>query len=226
MARTYGPADTWPKHQFLFWNKALSVAQSAGWSLRYVDAPHKFGNAYCPGGADGFPCSFMIDKTANGGETFSVEARKLIRNCRHGSAGPGSKVRPRQLECQRLLDQADRVIASVAEGLDAAEARQAAQAELDRLQLQIEAVEANLDDILQRDVDEALRAVYETDGAPTSDEISDTLAEAVAAVDSGESVATKLKRSRPHLAEPFLQRVLAARTLIAGLRARLEELMI
>ena len=224
MASTYGPADTWPKHQFPFWNKALSETQSAGWSLRYVDAPHTFGYAYCPG-ADGVSCSFMIDKTARGGETFSVEARKLIRNCKHGSAGPGSKALARQQECQRLLDQADRLIGSVAGGLDAAEARQAAQVELDRLQLQIEAVEANLDDILQRDVDEALRTVYETDGAPTPDEISGTLAEAVAAVDSGETVATKLKRGRPHLAEPFLHRLLAARTRIAALRARLEELM-
>ena len=198
----YGPADTWPKHQFPFWNKALSEAQSAGWSLRFVDAPHTFGYAHCPGGADGFPCSFMIDKTARDSETFSVEARKLIRNCRHGSAAPGSKVQARQHECQRLLDQADQLIGSVAEGLDAAEARQAAQAELDRLQLQVEAVEANLDDILQSDVDEALRAVYETDGAPTPNQISGTLAEAVAAVDSGESVATKLKRGRPRLADP------------------------
>jgi hypothetical protein len=224
VARTLGPAETWPKHQFPFWNRALSEGQSAGWSLRYVDAPHTFGYAYCPGGPDGFSCSFMIDKTAKGGETFSVEARKLIRNCRHGSAGPSSKVLARQ-ECQRLLDQADRLIGSVAGGLDAAEARQAAQVELDRLQLQIEAVEANLDDILQRDVDEALRAVYETDGAPTPNELSGTLAEAVAAVGSGETVATKLKRGRPHLAGPFLQRVLAARTRIAALRARLEGLM-
>jgi hypothetical protein len=221
MKPRYGPDETWPKHQKPYWSKVLGEAKTAGWTLKYDDAPHKFGDVFCPGGQDGASCSFMVDKTARGGEAKSREA--LIRNCRHGSVVQGSKVLLRHEECRRLLDHADRLIADAAKGLDAAESRLAALADLDRLQILLETAEANLIEILQDNLDEALQGVYATDEAPAPDEVSDALDEAAEAVDRGESVALKVRR--PHLAKPLLTRVQTAQTRIFELRARLEELM-
>jgi hypothetical protein len=226
MKPRYGPDETWPGHQKPYWNKALGEARAAGWILTYDDAPHRYGVVSCPGGDDGTSCTFEVDKTAKGGETFSVIARTLIRNCRHGTTVQGSKVRARQDECQRLLDHADRLIGVAAMGLDQIEVRQAALADLDQIQARIEAAEANLDEILKEDMAAALEAVYDSDYAPLPDEISSTLAEAADTADEGASVATTLKVRRPRLAKPFLLRALEAQKRIAELRARLAELML
>jgi hypothetical protein len=203
----------------------LSAARAAGWTLRYIDAPHRFGDVFCPGGEDGVRCSFMVDKTAKGGETKSREALKLIRGCGHGSVIQGSKARTRQEECLRLLDHADRLIDIAATGLAAAEAQQAAWAELERIQTQLESAEANLAEVLREEEDTALQAVYDTDDAPTPSDIADTLDDALIVVANGESAATALKVRKPRLAKPFLDRVQQARTRVAELRVRLENLL-
>jgi hypothetical protein len=65
-AQRYGPDETWPTHQKPYWNKILAVACQAGWTLNYIDAPHRFGVASCPAGEH----TFSVDKTASGGETI------------------------------------------------------------------------------------------------------------------------------------------------------------
>ena len=225
MSAYYGPDETWPRHQKPYWNEALSAARTAGWTLKYIDAPHRFGDLFCPGGEDGVRCSFTVDKTAKGGETKSREALKLIRGCGHGSVIQGSKVRARQAECQRLLDHANRLIDIAATGLAAAEAQQAAWAELERIQTQLESAEANLAEVLREEENAALQAIYDTDNAPVPSDIADALDDVLVVVANGESAATALKVRKPQLAKPFLDRARQARTRIAGLRVRLEALL-
>lgn len=204
-----------------FWNEALDEARSAGWTLVYVNAPHKFGVVSCPGGEDSIRHSFMVDKTAVGGETKSREARKAIRNCRHGSAVNGSKVRDRQAECQRLLDEAERLIDLADSRLTLAEAKQAAWAELERIEVQLETAAANLAEILREQQEQAWQAAQDFDDAPGPDAIAENIGDAAAAVDGSEKVATALKVGRPRLAQPFLDRAEASRARIRELRQRL-----
>ena len=75
MSTHYGPGDSWPRHQKQWWNEALAEAHAAGWTLNYIDAPHTFGVVSCPSEDDDTRHSFMVDKTARGGETKSKEAR-------------------------------------------------------------------------------------------------------------------------------------------------------
>lgn len=224
MSVQYGPDETWPRHQRPFWNEALDEARSAGWTLKYVDAPHKFGVVSCPGGEDGARHTFMVDKTATGGETKSREARKTVRNCQHGATASGSKVHARQAECQRLLDEAERLIDLADTRLTLAEAKQAAWAELERIETQLETAAANLAEILWEEQEQAWQAAMDFDDAPAPDAIAENLDDAIAAVAGSEKVATALKVRRPRLAQPFLDRAHAAKTRIDELTARLMAL--
>lgn len=225
MITDYGPGDTWPLHQNAHWNEALRAARRAGWTLRHLGASHRFGDAFCPGDEDGSRCTFRIDMTARDSEVHSREALKDIRLCPHGTATPGSKVKVRQQECQRLLDRADCLIEDADSALARAEARQVALAELERVQMQLEVAAENLAEILRDDEDEALQRVYDTDDAPTPDEISEIIDDARDAVASGEAVATLLRTSRPRLAKPFLDHAKEAHSRLNELRVRLTTLM-
>jgi len=222
---TYGPDETWPRHQMPFWNEALDEARAAAWVLEYIDAPHWFGTVICPGGDDGAQHSFKVDKTARGSEHMSREARKLIRKCQHGSLKAGSKVLARKEECQRLLDEAERLISVAESGLSTAEAQEAAWADLERLEIQLETAEANMAEIFRTEQDAAWQAVDFAEGVPDLDAIGVNLEDAEEAVTTSELVATKLKVRRPHLAKPFLDRAQDARGQIATLRRRLTALL-
>jgi hypothetical protein len=221
LSTQYGPDETWPQHQKPFWKEVLTEARSAGWTLEYIGS-HRFGVVSCPGGEDGNRHTFKVDQTAVGGETKSLEARKRIRNCRHGSVADGSKVRVRQAECERLLDQAERLINRADAGLARAEAAQAALTELERIQAQLETADANLIAILREEWEWAERALDDSEDAPTPYAIAEDLDKAVAAVTEGERAAIVLKVRRPHLAAPLLGRARAAKLCIEGLRARLK----
>jgi hypothetical protein len=224
LSAQYGPDETWPRHQKPFWNEALDDARSTGWTLKYVDASHRFGEVFCPGGEDGTRHSFMVDKTAVGGETKSREARKAIRNCQHGSAASGSKVRIRQAECRRLLDEAEHLIDLADARLTLAEAEQAAWADIERIETQIETAAANLAEILREELDATLQAIEDAGDSPDPEAIEENLDDAMAAVVGSENVATALKIRRPRLAQPLLDGAQAARGRIAELRARLMAL--
>jgi hypothetical protein len=106
-ATDYGPDETWPQHQRPYWKVALRQARSAGWTLRYLGAPHWFGVVVCPTGEH----QFSVDSTARGAETVAGEVPKLLRACPHGVAAPGgSKTGPRRAECDRLLTRAEDLI--------------------------------------------------------------------------------------------------------------------
>jgi hypothetical protein len=136
----------------------------------------------------------------------------------------GSKVRVRQEECERLLHEADRLISIADAGLTSAEAQAAAWADLERIEAQLETAEANLAEVLRRELEEALQAADDADDAPEPDTIAATLDDAATAVTRSESVATVLKMRKPKLAQPLLNRAQAARVRIADLRDRLGAL--
>jgi hypothetical protein len=202
-------------HQKAFWNQALAEARQAGWTLTYINAPHRFGIVSCPKGQH----TFDVDKTAGGGETKSKQAVKKIRWCEHGP-----EVEERRQECLRLLEVADQLIAAVEEGLSRAEAKQAAQEDLDRLELQLRTADANVDEVLLAEQDAALQAAVEVDDAPEPEALSAELDDAAAGVERGVSVAKMLKPSAPKLTKSLLERAAAASTSIGELRSRLTAL--
>jgi hypothetical protein len=224
MSALFGPNDSWPRHQKPWWNEALAEARAVGWTLNYIDAPHRFGIVSCPSRDEGTRHSFMVDKTARGGETKSKEARKLVRACQHASTETGSKVRVRQAECERLLHEAERLISIADAGLTLAEAQAAAWADLERLEAQLETAAANLAEVLRGELEEALQAADDADDAPEADMIAVTLDDAATAVTRSESVATALKVRKPKLAQPLLNRAQAVHVRIADLRERLGAL--
>lgn len=224
MSTRYGRDETWPRHQKSWWNEALGDARAAGWTLDHIDAPHRFGTVSCPSEDEDDQHHFMVDKTARNGETFSVEARKLIRACQHGTATTGSKVRARQEECEHLLSEAEGLVALADAGLTIAEARVAALAELERLEIQLETAAANLAEALREEQEEAWRAALDATDAPEPDSIAAVLDDAAAAVTSTETVATALKVRKPKLAKLFLDRAHAAQVRIDELRDRLNAL--
>jgi hypothetical protein len=219
-AQRYGPEETWPRHQKPFWSTVLGQARQAGWTLVYLDAPHHFGTVICPGGA----CTFEVDKTARGGEFHAKEAGKKIRGCLHGATQPGSKVRTRQEEASRLLNQAERLIAKAAEGLSQAERRQITQDDLDRFEDRLRTAELTIDDVLRDEQEAALQAALQAEGAPRLRDISTTLADAKAAVQQGEAAAKALGTGRPALAKALLNRARDGHIRIAHLRTRLKAL--
>ncbi len=219
-AQRYGPDDTWPSHQKPYWNKALAEARQAGWTLTFVDAPHNFGVVSCPAGEH----TFGVDQTAVGGETKSKEAIKKIRWCQHGSGQSGSKVRARQLATAQLLDAADKIIGCVEQGLTIAEAKQDAQEDLDRLELQLRTATSNVEEVLLAEQEAALQAAIDVDQAPDPETLSAELDDATATIKRGESVAKALKVGRPTLARPLLDRAKEAHGRIGVLQDRLDAL--
>jgi hypothetical protein len=217
---SYAPTETWPEHQKAYWNEALAEARRAGWSLTYIDAPHKFGVVSCPQREH----TFLVDKTANGGETKSKEARKRIRACRHGSVLGGSKVQARQDECKHLLDSADQLICDAEDRLARAETRQDAWADLELLEIQLQTAELTVKEALSAEEEAAWEAVLDADDAPDPPEIAAALDDAAAVVAQGEEVANVLGRGRPGLARPLLRRASKAKSRIVELRDRLRLL--
>lgn len=224
MSTRYGSDETWPRHQKSWWSEALADARAAGWTLHYIDAPHRFGIVSCPCSDENDRHQFAVDKTARGGETISKEARKLIRSCRHGLLASGAKVQARQDECGRLLDEAERLIALADGELTLAEAREAAFAELERLEVQLETAAANVAEALREEQEGAWRAALDAAESPDPDSIAAVLDDATTAVAGTETVATALKIRKPKLAKPFLDRAQAAHARIDELWDRLNAL--
>jgi hypothetical protein len=104
------------------------------------------------------------------------------------------------------------------------EAKQAAWAELERIETQLETAAANLAEILRGEQEQAWQAAMDFDDAPAPDAIAENLDDAIVAVAGSEKVATALKVRRPRLAQPFLDRAHTAKTRIDELRARLTAL--
>jgi hypothetical protein len=208
-APRYGPDASWPSHEKKHWHEPLAAARRAGWTLIYVNAPHRFGVVYCPANEH----SFMVDKTAKGSETKAKEALKKIAWCDH----PAGHAQTQRDESQRLLDTADRLSDEVEEGLIMAEAKRDAQEVLDRLEIQLDTAASNVDDVLLTEQETALEAAIEVDDAPDPPVLAGKLDEATTAVAGSESIAKSVRAGRPGVAKPLQDR---ARTL----RARIDEL--
>jgi hypothetical protein len=215
----FGPTDTWPTHQKPYWNKALKQAHDAGWSLKYLDAPHRFGIVSCPAGEH----VFDVDKTARGAETRANEVPKKIRSCQHGAAQSESKMEARRARCAQLLDRAEELLDGVERDLPLAEAKLAATAELDRLELILATAGANVDEAMAEQ-DSALAAAIEVevDEAPQLGHIGHSLSEAAESVAKATDVAGAIRR--PGIVKAIADRAKTANDRVATLRARLAAL--
>lgn len=216
-APEYGPDDTWPTHDKKHWSEPLAAARAAGWTLTYIDAPHRFGVAHCPARQH----SFQIDKTARGSETKAKEAIKKIAWCTH----PGDQVRLQQERSLSLLDTAERLTSEVEEGIVAAEAKQDAQDVLARMEIQLDTAESSVE-LLLAEQDRALEEAIAVADAPDPPVLAGKLTEATAAVGSGESLAKSVRREHPGVAKPLLSRANALRARIAQLRDQLSALQV
>ena len=214
-APRYGPDETWPSHSKSHWHQPLAQARAAGWTLVYVDAPHRFGVVRCPAGQH----TFSVDRTARNSETLAKEAVKKITRCGH----VGGRAHVEQQEAGRLLDMASRLTADVAEGLSEAEAKQDAYEDLDRLQLLLETAELTVADALAAQ-EAALEAAAAVDDAPAAPALSDKLDVAAGVVTKGESHVKALRSEHPEAAKPLLSHAAALRTRIGQLRYRVAAL--
>jgi hypothetical protein len=215
--RKYGPDETWPSHEKKHWHSPLTEARLAGWTLTYVDAPHRFGIVSCPAGEH----TFEVDKTARGSETKAREARKKIRWCEHPPVGP---VKGQRDKSKNLLDIADDLATEVEQELPNAEAKQSAQEALDRLEVQLATAAYNVDEALRAAQDAALEAAIEVDDAPDPPVLEAKLDDATAAVTDSESTARSLDRGHPGVARPLLERAKNLHERIEVLRSRLTAL--
>ena len=211
----YGPCDTWPSHDKKHWHEPLAAARAAGWTLTYLDAPHRFGVVHCPAGEH----SFSVDKTAKGSETMAKEALKRISRCGH----PAGRVRTERDKSQRMLDTATRLTVEVAAGLVAAEAKRDAQEVLDRLEIQLETAALNVDEVLAAQ-EAALEAAIVVDDAPSPPTLIDELNEATEAVTGGESRVKSIRSGYPGVAKPLLNQATTLRARIGELRSRVAAL--
>jgi hypothetical protein len=212
----YGQDDSWPSHEKKHWHEPLAAAHRAGWTLVYVNAPHRFGVVYCPEKEH----SFAVDKTAKGSETKAKEALKRISWCNH----PAGLFLTQRDKSKKLLDTAGWLTTEVEEGLAAAEAKQDAQEVLDRLEIQLDTAESNVEEVLLAEQEAALEAAVAVDDAPDPSVLADRLDEATAAVASSESLAKSVRTERPGVARPLLDNARTLRERIGELRSRLEEL--
>jgi hypothetical protein len=212
----YGPDDTWPSHDKKHWHEPLAAARRAGWTLIYINAPHRFGEVHCPAKEH----SFMVDKTAKGSETKAKEALKRISWCGHAAGG----VRDQQSASQRLLDTADRLTTEVEEGLVTAEAKQDVQEILERLEIQLDTAASNVEEILLVEQEAALEAAVEVDDAPDPPVLAGQLDEATDAVAGSESLAKSVRTGHPGVAKPLLDRARTLRARIGELRRRVAAL--
>jgi predicted nucleic acid-binding Zn-ribbon protein len=96
-------------------------------------------------------------------------------------------------------------------------------ADLERIETQLETATANLAEVLRGEQEEAWQAAEDA-AAPEPDTIAATLDDAATAVTMSESLATALKMRKPRLAQPLLNRAQAARVRIADLWDRLRAL--
>lgn len=199
------------------WHEPLAAARRAGWTLTYINAPHRFGVVSCPASEH----SFSVDKTAKGSETKAKEALKKITWCSH----PGNKVRADSDESQKLLDVADRIVAEVADGLEAAEAKRNAGEALDRVALQLETAASNVDAaVLLAAQEAALEAAIKVDDAPGPPVLAGKLDDAAVAVAGSELLARSVRVSYPGVAKPLLDQAESLRTCIRKMRSRLAAL--
>jgi hypothetical protein len=190
----YGPGMTWPGHQKPHWRRALRQAREAGWTLKHLGAPHRFGVVVCPAGEH----TFDVDSTARGAETKALAVPKLLRRCQHG--GPtttGSRVAERLERARRLLDRAEQLIGIAMEDLERVEAQHAALAELDRVELLLAAADKAVDEVLAAAQEEALERAAELEDAPGAGVIAQTLDRAEATADEAAVVVRQIRRSRP-----------------------------
>jgi hypothetical protein len=215
--RKYGPDETWPSHDKKHWRGPLAEARLAGWTLTYVNAPHRFGIVSCPAGEH----TFEVDKTAKGSETKAREARKKIRWCEHPPVG---SVKGQRDKSKNRLDIADDLATEVEQELPDAQAKQSAQEAIDRLEVQLATATYNVDEVLRAVQDAALEAAIDVDGAPDPPALEAKLDDANAALTDGESTARSLGRGHPGVARPLLERARNLHERIEVLRSRLTAL--
>jgi|SRR5215475_3330475 len=214
----YGPSMTWPGHQKPHWRRALRQAREAGWTLKHLGAPHRFGVVVCPAGEH----TFDVDCTARGSETKALEVPKLLRRCEHGEpTATGPRVAERLERAWRLLDRAEQLISIALEDLERVEARHAALAELDRVELLLAAADATVDEVLAAAQEEALERAAELADAPGAGVIAETLDRAEAAVNEATVVVRQIRRARP--AGELRIRAETAKVRIDMLRVRLAD---
>jgi len=212
----YAPDMTWPEHQKPHWSRALRQARKAGWTLKHMGAPHRFGVVVCPAGEH----TFDVDSTARGSETKALEVPKLLRRCQHGGlTTTGSRVAERLERARRLLDRAEQLISIASEDLERVEARHAALAELDRVELLLAAADTTVDEVLAAAQEEALEQAAELEDAPGAGVIAETLDRAEAAADEAAVVVRQIRRAGP--AGELTTRAETAKARIRALRVRL-----
>jgi hypothetical protein len=217
-ATRYGPDDTWPEHQDKFWRESLSKARRAGWTLNYINAPHRFGVVSCPAGEH----TFAVGKTPKGSETRSKEAEKKVIWCEHPPPGP---LQDRRDQAGELLDVAEQITCEVAEGLDKAVRRLDAYKLVERLEIQLKTAAASVSDVLRAEQEAALEAAIEADDADSEPPVLEgRLDTASTSVARSESIAKPMKAGHPGIVRPLLQRARELRDRIGALRSRLEIL--
>jgi hypothetical protein len=215
-ASEFGPDDIWPSHEKKHWREPLAAARQAGWTLIYINAPHRLGVVRCPAREH----SFMVDKTAKGSETKAKEALKRIGWCDH----PSDRVRTVRDESQTLLDTAHHLTGEVEDGLLIADAKQDALEALDRLEIQLDTAAANVEEVLLAEQEAALEAAITVDDAPDPPVLTSKLNEATAAVASSESLAKSVRAGHPGVAKPLLDQARTLRARIGELRSQLAAL--
>lgn len=212
----YESDDTWPSHEKKHWHEPLAAARRAGWTMTYINAPHRFGVVTCPASEH----SFAVDKTAKGSETKAKEALKKISWCPHA----GNRVLVQRDEAQMLLEVADLLTAEVKEGIDAAEAKRDAWEVLDRIELQLVTAASNVDAAVLAAQEAAFDAAVGVDDAPDLPVLAGKLNDATSAVAGGKSIAKSVKTAYPGVAKPLLDQAESLRAHINELRSRLATL--
>lgn len=218
-APRYGPGDTWPRHQKAYWHSVLAEARRAGWTLKYLDAPHAFGEVSCPGGDH----VFLVDKTARGGESASVRARRMIDRCTHRRPAADSEARAVQERCERMLDEAGRLIECADEGLARASALRDAWDSVERLDLQLRTATETVAKVLriESELQLAWEAVFALDDAPATGEIKSVLDGAAESAEQGRSAAASLRlQSLVERARAYTGRIAVLREALKNLQER------
>ena len=217
-AKTYGPDVIWPEHQDKFWREALARARRAGWTLKYLNAPHCFGVVSCPAEDH----TFKVGMTPKSSETHAKEAEKKVTRCEHLPPGPLRDHRDRAGE---LLDVAERIALEVAVGLDKISRRLDAHKLFDQLEIQLKTAAANVSEVLRAEHEAALGATIDADdAAPDPPVLEEELDTASASVSEGESLARSMRQAPPGVARPLLKRASDLRERIDAMRNRLEAL--
>jgi hypothetical protein len=148
---------------------------------------------------------------------------KRLRACPHSLIrSDGSKVPHRQVEADRLLGQAEKLVDAAAGDLARAEEREIVRAEIERLEILLETAGLTVDEGLRVAQDEALDRAVDLEDAPGPDSVLATLDEADDAAGAAVGIATRIRRRS--IADPLLERGARIRRRIAMLRARLDDL--